>query len=312
MPSSTDLRALTANDAQLADVATFAHVEGTGVGSRVLAVAPDGGLHTRILLDHGLDLGRAWYAGRAISWTSAAGPRVTSHGATDDDGWHRGWEGGLVTTCGLRNVGEPLAGQPRHGRYTENAAQGVAVETDLEAGTVQVRGVVRENDGVGRLLVVRREWTFHLGQGHVELQDVTTNESGAPVIVPMLYHVNLGYPFLEPGSRVVGSADVECGPMGEPRRRDDEVRTWSAEPVDGWSAVSVTSPARGQRVTVRWRTAELPLCHSWRNWRPGAYVQGIEPANCVVGGVDEPGRGAPALVPGESRTTRLSILVEES
>ncbi|WP_043347535.1 aldose 1-epimerase family protein [Beutenbergia cavernae] len=314
--SIDELLRFTAHDDQLADVATFRRDDGTGSGSRVMHVAPAGGIHARLLLDRGMDLGRAWFAGQPISWTAAPGPRSRGY-ADDDQGWHLGWEGGLVTTCGLQNVGSPADGHGQHGRFTENPAERVTVSGGAGDGRLVVTGVVHENNGIGRLLRVDRTWTFHLGSGLVELEDVTRNESPRAVQAPVLYHVNVGYPFLGPASEVAtrGDGDAVVSTMGEPEDAADDVVELDVDADDeGWAAATVTSPRLGMSATIRWLSATLPRVHRWRRRAPGAYVMAIEPANCGVGGAahDRAQGCAPILEPGTDRTTRLSIQLEQT
>ncbi|WP_350350877.1 DUF4432 family protein [Microbacterium sp. A8/3-1] len=304
-----DLRSLTASDSQLMSADVLVRADGTGSGERLLAVSPSGGIHARVLLDRGLDLGQAWFAGEALSWTSAAGPRRAGDVPSDDDGWHRMWEGGLLTTCGLRHVGGAVPGMPRHGRYSGNPAEQVSVDADPATGRIVVRGTIRENDGIGRLFVVHRTWTFHTDDGRIDLHDEIVNESAAPAAAPLLYHVNLGYPFLQPASELIIDGESR-GRMGEPQVVEDEVIAIDPESSDGTARAFITSPSRDRRFGVAWETKRLPRGFSWRRRTPGAYVQAIEPANWGIAGFDD-ARPQPTLEPGESWTMRLTLTVED-
>ena len=78
---------------------------------------------------------------------------------------------------------------------------------------------------------------------------------------------------------------------------------------DGWCTATVTSPAAGVEVSLRWEAAGLPRFWQWVHPAPGIGVLGLEPANCSVLGVaaDRAAGRLPVLEPGEERTTRLEV-----
>ena len=71
----------------------------------------------------------------------------------------------------------------------------------------------------------------------------------------------------------------------------------------------VHQPALGLTVEVRWDRAGLPRVHEWLHTAHGAYVLGIEPANCSVLGraADRAAGVLPVLEPGEERETWVEI-----
>lgn len=126
--------------------------DGPAAGTGVLLVQPTGGLHSRVFLDRGMDLGRTWFAGYPVSWTSAIGEQCPGH-ADRDEGWHRGWAGGLMTTCGLRHIGMPRDGHGRHRTCSDSAATDVAVRRHRHGGSPVV-DVARDGEALGRTLVL--------------------------------------------------------------------------------------------------------------------------------------------------------------
>ncbi|MGZ4280185.1 MAG: DUF4432 family protein, partial [Solirubrobacteraceae bacterium] len=87
--------------------ATASRTEG---GWRALDLRAWDGIDARLLPDRGLDCFGAWYRGVPLAWVSAVGERGPLGGRLRDDDWLRGFGGGLVATCGLRNVGAPSEG----------------------------------------------------------------------------------------------------------------------------------------------------------------------------------------------------------
>lgn len=63
------------------------------------------GIDVRLYSDRGLDVGAAWFRGLPLAWISPIG-----EGGAEATAWGESWGGGLVTTCGLENVGAPSKG----------------------------------------------------------------------------------------------------------------------------------------------------------------------------------------------------------
>ena len=311
----------TATDAQLAPFSLQTVDQGSGRGARVLSVAPAGGMHARVLVDRGLDIAAAWFGGLPLAWMSGVGEQPFGH-ADSGEGWHDGWAGGLVTTCGLRNVGVPSEGHGRHGRYSDQPVDELSIKREVGrsgSGVIVIEGVIREAIGLGRGLVVRRRITFALWSGSVEIEDTTVNETAERVQAPLLYHVNVGAPFLDAESvPLVRETDAfrpaaNIRAMGGPEDAPDVVSQLAFPvPADGWSEVAIDSLRLGLRLRVGWDAEVMPNLFAWQRRTPGSYVTALEPANCTVDGrfADRESGIAPWLESGEIRRTGLRIVVD--
>ena len=87
--------------------------DGRAAGCRAIDLRVEGGIELRLLPDRGLDAGDAWFAGVPLDWRSPVGETA----AVDFD-WMQSFGGGLMVTCGLRNVGVPSEGHGQHGDFT--------------------------------------------------------------------------------------------------------------------------------------------------------------------------------------------------
>jgi Domain of unknown function (DUF4432) len=263
------------------------------------------GIELRIHPRRGLDVGAAWFRGVPLAWIAPAG-----EGGANAASWRDAWGGGLVTTCGLDNVGAPSEGIGLHGTYTFLAASDVVSERS--ASEVVVRGTVDEPRG----LRVARTIRTAVGTGRLELADVTFNTSEQPLEAPLLYHVNLGWPLWNSGARVETDAVEVVARDGDASPHD-----WDAAPEPGsapervWehagaSRAAVINERLGLRVTI---VSDLPRLWQWVDPSPGIYALGIEPANCsVLGRAHDRAEGTlPFLQPHEGRTTRVAISAEE-
>ena len=118
-----------ANVDQLATAVESVVGSGAAAGARAVDVRVWDGIDLRLLPDRGLDIGAAWFRGTPLAWISPAGeqgpPRPEE---LVGNAWGDAWGGGLVTTCGLSNVGAASDGHGLHGTYTARSAAGLQIE----------------------------------------------------------------------------------------------------------------------------------------------------------------------------------------
>lgn len=294
-------------------------------GMRAIDIRVWDGVDLRILPDRGFDIGHAWYRGIPLAWVSTAGE---SSPIDDLEGsaWADAFGGGLMVTCGLRNVGMPSEGHGLHGTYSHLAAGEVDLRRriDADAQFAEARAVI-DDIGDSHHLRVQRSIRTHAARGMVELVDTTTNLGPRAEETPILYHFNFGFPLWSEGAEL-GLAATETIPRDEasmagldgwalpPEVHPSEERVLEhlVESREGWGSARLSNGALGVAVTIRWRMAELPRFHQWVNASPGMYVLGLEPANCSTSGRahDRSLGRLPSLEPGESRETRLHLEVD--
>ena len=260
---------------------------------RAIDVRVEDGIDVRILPDRGFDIGDAWFRGRRIAWLSPLGERRWR------GDFARSFGGGLVVTCGLRNVGMPSEGHPQHGLFTSLPAADVRIERSAD-GVVAARGRVVEADVPGATLELEREIVL---DGGVRITDVTRNLGREREPAPILYHCNFLWDGVEVDSDEVRPRDDdaaagdwrELGPSG-PERVYEHV---------GASSAIVTRGAA--RLTLTWTLPRL-----WQWIHPEYGVLGLEPANCsVLGRAHDRLEGRlPMLAPGEERMTSITITAE--
>jgi hypothetical protein len=298
---------------------------GTAHGCRALDLRVQGGIDVRVLPDRGFDVGAAWFRGVPLAWLSAVGERAPLD-SPEGMAWLEGFGGGLVTTCGLRNVGVPSEGHGMHGRASHLRARDVAVSRALVDGeaVLTATAVIDEVDVFGAHLRLERMLRTRTGRGLVELEDRTTNLGTTEEAAPLLYHVNLGAPLLDADARVeVPEADAV--PRDAVAREGLDAVTRPGSPVVGAEEVvvehvygdagppegraEVVNESLGLAVGVTWERGSLPRLWQWVHRRAGVYALGIEPANCSVLGraADRAAGTLPLLAPGEERVTRLRI-----
>jgi len=259
------------------------------------------GIDLRIHPQRGLDIGAAWFRGLSLVWISPAG-----EGGTDSTDWTDAWGGGLLTTCGLDNVGRASEGIGLHGGYTFLPAH--EVDVDRSDSEVVCHGTVDDPRG----LRVERTIRTSVGHGEVELVDRTLNVGSETLPAPLLYHVNLGWPLWDAGARIETDAREVA-----PRDSDAAPHDWSRppEPVSApervWEHVGATRAALvndvlGIRLEIE---SSLPRLWQWIDPKPNFYALALEPSNCsVLGRAHDRAAGQlPMLAPGENRVTSVVI-----
>lgn len=294
---------------------------------RVITATMEAGLSVRIMPDRGLDIADCWYRGRALhwdGWAPVAAPVTGLHGAE----WERHFFGGILTTCGLANVGEPSEGHGLHGRYNHLPASRVSVEhVELDGSTsIVITGSIAEATLDGGLLTLERTITLASGVASLSVRDVVTNHGSSPTAAPLLYHLNFG------GSLLAGDCHVAVDDRVE---TVNEIGDWQQLP-GGWQypgqsqdrepvtvehllsegtptgIATISSATTGIVVAVTWDRLSQPRLLQWINTYGTDRVVALEPANCGTKGRSfDRSRGTlPVLKAGESRTSSFTIKAE--
>jgi hypothetical protein len=322
---------------QFAGIEPFVFDDGPSRGVRAFRFRTGGGLSFDVIPDRGMDLGLAEYRGTPLAWLSPNGIVAPTFHEPEGEGWLNSFPGGLLVTCGLRNVGPPgeRGGEEfgLHGRASHIPASGVSHEAfwDAEGGLLEARGQIRESRVFGPNLVLRRRVSARVGESSVRIEDEVENEGFEPEPIMVLYHINLGWPLLDETSRLAGPGK----PRERPEPRDAVAKTgldtWNrfvaptpgfeekvfyhrpAAGIDGLAEARLENHALGLAFCVRFHPEELPEFVQWTMTGEGTYVLGLEPATCRVEGPaaeDSAGRVV-RLEPGEIRLHRLEIEVSE-
>ena len=248
---------------QVAGVEPFAFGDGPARGVRMFRFRTGGGLSFDVLPDRGMDLGLAEYRGTPLAWLSPNGPVAPHFYEPEGEGWLNTFPGGLLITCGLRNVGPPgeRAGEEfgLHGRASHIPASRVSYDAlwDEEGCVLEARGRIRESSVFGPNLVLRRRISARVGESRVRIEDEVENEGFEPEPIMVLYHINLGWPLLDEGSHLTGPGEPPEPRETKRRERDSTPGTGSRHRrrVSGRGS-STTGPSREPTAWRKraWRT----------------------------------------------------------
>ncbi|MFO0929114.1 MAG: aldose 1-epimerase family protein [Gemmataceae bacterium] len=308
----------------------------------------NGALSYSILPTRGMGLWRGDYHGLSLGWHSPiegpVHPKYVNLADRGGLGWLAGFDE-LLCRCGLNFNGPPgedvwtdhAGGSHRahltlHGRVANLPASAVEVAVNLDPPhELSVTGLVEESALFFPQMRLTTTYTTVPGSNRVVITDRVENRGARPAEMQMLYHTNLGAPFLEPGSRLLVPVR-EMAPLTARAAEGIDTYDTYGPPTPGFAEqVYVVDPlpdARGQTLAVltnasadkavclRFPLQALPCFTVWKNTmaREEGYVTGLEPATNYPNfrGFERQKGRVRMLAPGGAWTARWSIEAVDS
>jgi hypothetical protein len=333
--ASDALRRRTIDPSRAAGVTPVVFDDAPRRGVHALQIRNAAGLELTLVADRGLDASELRYRGMPLTWYGPGNAAPAGTVDPSEDAFDRSFFGGLVTTCGMDAYGSPgtdaYGTWPQHGHYNRLGARDVRWEMRLDADvpTIVVHGTVAEYAMFAGAFRIERTWTIGLFANTVAMHDVVTNDGGAARPHLVLYHCNIGHPFLaadtawtvdaEPAQprdarAAAGLAQWNRGGDPEPDFTEQVYVHVPRAATNGWATAAASNERLRTRLRVAFRPEQLPGLFSWRMLGFGTYVMAIEPANCTIvqGRIAAAQAGVlPMLAPGASRTYELRFAVDD-
>lgn len=281
--------------------------EGASRGVRTVTVKTAQGLSYVIAPDCGMNIISCSYQGVPVCWRTGTG--VSNPGLYDPQltGWLRSFDGGLLVTCGLSQIGNPCVDEGvaygLHGRISNTPASIVSMRGEWvgDRYCMVFEGTVRESMALGQRLVLRRKITSWLDSAQITVEDIISNESWYETPLLTSYHINFGFPLIShsaqvefhnhlateyynDASRARGMEDINGCDMPT-RDFAEQIYLQRLQPDHGFCSFTVRNAvnSRDMAVTVRYSENLNHLIH-WRQFGEGDYVLGFEPANTTIHG----------------------------
>lgn len=293
---------------QLAEARLVELKDGNEAGTRAVEFRNGSGLNFTVLADRGLDISNCDYQGRALAWQSMVGNIAPQFYAPKGFGWLRSFPGGLVTTCGLTNIGMPSIDEGEelglHGRYSNMPAKNLCVDTVWEGDdyVLSCSGKVRETRVFGENLVLTRKIWTKLGEKRLWLHDEVENEGYQTTPYMILYHINAGFPVVDGDSELI-SPTISATPRDADAEVEKEQYNKFLNPTpdfkervyfhdmkadaEGNAHTAIVNRRLNFGLYVKYAQANLPRFVEWKMNGQGMYVVGMEPANSLVTGRDK-------------------------
>lgn len=288
---------------QLASVRTLSFAEGRAQTRAVELV--NGPLRFTALADKCLDVAELSYRGVNFSFLSKPGLQGRNQYDTHGEEALRSIMGGLFFTAGLENICAPcsLGGRdyPMHGRIRTTPAEHLRTDARWEGGdyVLEIAGEMREAELFGENLVLRRSLRTALGEKSFTLSDEIENQSFRDEPLMLLYHINIGYPLLDEGTRLylptrsvtpreeLSAPHAACWNVMDAPKDNEPEYVFIHEPQpdeQGRMSACVVNERLALGLQISWNTANLPYFMEWKSTASGDYVLGLEPANSSVYG----------------------------
>jgi hypothetical protein len=266
-------------------------------GVKAIEVYNDTGFRFTVLVDKGMDIGPASFCGKSLAWECKNGivaPHYFENGGT---GFLRSFGGGLLTTCGLTQVGDPCEEDGTvlgiHDRINHTPAERYSVEElwENENYYIFIKGSVRQSCLYQENLLFTREITCKMGEAKIFVTDTVVNEGFNETPFMFMYHINFGYPIISEKTKLYSPANQisawnESARMGSGQPCEFQMPT----PDYSYECFTHDMPGQGNPVTValvnpdlqigaylKYNPIELPSFNTWKMMGEQDYVMALEP-----------------------------------
>lgn len=272
----------------------------------------NGAMTFSIVPTRGMGLWRGQYHGNFLGWRAPiigpVHPQFVNLTANNGLGWLAGFDEWMCR-CGLsfngppgedvytdksgRTVRSPLT---LHGKIANIPAHFVEVRINLDPPhELIVTGQVLEASLFSPHLCLTATYTTIPGSSRIVIHDLVENRSAQAAELQMLYHCNVGAPFLEAGSRVVAPV-AELAPLTARAAEGIDTYETYPGPTPGFTEqvycydlladaanhtlAMLYNAAANRGMVLRFNRKELPCFTVWRNTAAveDGYVTGLEPA----------------------------------
>ena len=294
--------------------------DGVERGIRMLEFRTGSGLAFSVLVDRAMDIADLAHNGRAIGWHSPTGfrhPALHEPEGEQGLGWTRSFSG-FLSTCGLDHILGPeevpadsynysRKATVRHGLHGRVGAiparlTGYGERWEGDRCILWAEGVVMQAAVFGEVLHLYRRIEADLGGNEIRLTDRVVNAGFAVTPHMFFYHINLGFPIIDDGSRYIAPiGDVVWASHENARLQKQDVgyrhcpspqfnfgeQVWEYEiaaDAKGLVPVAVVNDAMGLGILIETRKDQLPCAYQWQNFQAGHYVMAVEPSTHHVKG----------------------------
>lgn len=272
----------------------------------------NGALSFAVLPTRGMGLWQGSYKGLYLGWKAPlhgpVHPKFVNTAERGGIGWLTGFDEWLCR-CGLAWNGPPgedvhtdrdgTTHRERlslHGRIANQPAHHVEVQVALDPPfELTVRGQVEEAGLFYPHLELTTSYTTVPGSNRLVIHDLVRNRGARPAEFQVLYHCNLGQPFLEAGSRVLAPIREVCPLTPRAAEGMATLETYAgpqpgfAEQVYAYDLLADGSnrtlamlhdASSSKGVVLRFDRSTLPCFTVWKNTMAleEGFVTGLEPA----------------------------------
>ena len=268
---------------QIGGIKDITYNSGRAKGVRAIEINT-GNIRFTVLPDRGMDIAQTFYKNTSVSWISKTGVVSPVYYEKDGTNFLRGFFGGLVTTCGLKNIGRPYGEMGLHGRISNIPAENISISSEWiqDDYVMTVSGEMRECTVDGENLVLKRTIQTKLFSNEFTLTDTVINEGFSTEKIALCYHCNFGYPLVCEGAKIV-NVPSEYSHIPGPAHGIEE-DCIDVKYKEDTVTVGIENDKIGAYIT--YNTKSLPDFLIWKMPGESDYVIGLEPRTTSDGGID--------------------------
>ena len=256
------------------------------------------GLDLYLNLDRGFDIVFLTINGVNVNYLSPIGYVSSKYYDDKGDGFLISFSAGFLTTCGLTQVGSPNKDNnvdlPLHGTYSNIPVTNARYED--EEDVLILSAEIHDERIFSYKLVLKRKIIISKKENSFILQDEIINKGDEITPLEILYHMNIGYPYLDEDTILKINSNKVVG-------RDDfaqkDINNWDLmhKPIpcinekcyyhtfiDDDALATVYQPKLGRGVKISFNSHNLHFLTQWKMLRVRDYVLGLEPGNCTPDG----------------------------
>ena len=289
---------------QVAYIRPLTYMEGRSHGLSVFEVK-NGCMEFQVMADKALDVNQLSYKGINMNFLSKPGLQGRNQYDTNGDEAIRSIMGGLFFTSGIESICAPCnvdgVDYPMHGRMRTTPGEHLSSDAywDGDEYTMVVKGEMREAALFGENMVLRREISTTYGSKTLTVTDEFENEGYREETLMLLYHINMGYPFLDentklyiPTTKVTArdkdgeGHEADYDKMDTPKDNEPEyvfIHDMQSDEENNTEVLVINEPL-GLGLKLSYNMKYLPNFMEWKSTASGDYVIGLEPANSSVYG----------------------------
>lgn len=265
------------NLAQIAYVRRYTLTEGRERGLKIVEV-DNGKLRFLLNESKALDIAQLWHEGENASFVSKIGLSAS------EEPFVNRFEGGMLYTCGLESVGD-REGFDLHGSLHNTPALVTRAECCEEGITVEAQ-IVRAQLFGGNLVLKRKIFTA-IGSETLEITDTLENMAYRDENYCLLYHVNLGYPLLDEGAKIVEDVALVKPRTAWAKQHEGDLKVITAPVPNQFEmcyfldlktpCATLVNEKTGKSFTLSYSGETLPHFIQWKSMAHGDYALGFEP-----------------------------------
>jgi len=262
---------------QVATLRRYTLTEGVGKGLDIID-CDNGNVRFLLNVSKACDIMQLYHEGQNMSF-------VSKNGFTKrETPFLNRFEGGMLYTCGLDSVGG-REGYELHGTLHNIPAEIIRAECN-ENGII-VEAIIRDTALFGKNFVLKRKIsTAVLGDG-VTLEDTLINEGYKAEEYCLLYHINVGYPMLDEGGKIVADVESYTPRTAWAKQNESTMYEMSAPEANQEETcyflnlkkpeIMLFNEKIGKKFIVSYSGDTLPHFVEWKSMAKGDYALGLEP-----------------------------------